>query len=302
MKTNRMFAIASVITCVVMASGAGQALAATTVYASYTGSQLGVTQRDQALNQTNAFSTGVTASGIAVGVSNDLYLAAGNHLYNYGTGGNLITDMTFPDPAINYTDVDVGGGHVVASYKGSQQGVTIRNYGLGQLHAFNTGFNINGIAAGANNNVYLASGNHLYDYNVNGTLITNMTFPDVGINYTDVDYGNGMVVASYTGSQRGVTLRDLGLGQTSFFGVAFEIDAIALGTNNDVYLASGNHLYDYALDGSLITDMTFPDSRIVYTGIAVAAPVPEPETYALMLASLGVLGFVARRKGAAAVA
>jgi hypothetical protein len=189
---------------------------------------------------------------------------------------------------------------VVASYKGSQQGVTIRNYGLGQLNSFNTGFDINGIAAGANNNVYLASGNHLYDYNINGTLITNMTFPDVGINYTDVDYGNGMVVASYTGSQRGVTLRDLGLGQTSFFSVAFEIDALALGTNNDVYLASGNHLYDYALNGALITDMTFPDSRIAYTGIAVAAPVPEPETYALMLAGLGVLGFVARRKGAAA--
>lgn len=29
---------------------------------------------------------------------------------------------------------------------------------------------------------------------------------------------------------------------------------------------------------------------------AVAAPIPEPRTYALMLAGLGVLGFLARRR------
>ncbi len=29
---------------------------------------------------------------------------------------------------------------------------------------------------------------------------------------------------------------------------------------------------------------------------SIAAPVPEPESYALMLAGLGVMGFVARRR------
>jgi hypothetical protein len=38
------------------------------------------------------------------------------------------------------------------------------------------------------------------------------------------------------------------------------------------------------------------DNLTLATGL-VAAPVPEPETYALLLSGLGVLGFVARRRG-----
>ncbi|NRR32887.1 PEP-CTERM sorting domain-containing protein [Oxalobacteraceae bacterium] len=272
--------------------------AATTVYATYTGSQLGVTERTESLSQTLSFATGVSASGIALGVSNDLYIAAGNQLINYGTNGTLINTMTFPDPSINYTDVDVGGGHVVASYNGSQQGFTVRDYALNQSNAVGTGFNISGIAAGINDHVYLASGNHLYDYLSNGTQVFNMTFPDAGINYTDIDYGNNMLVASYTGAQQGVTLRDLALNQNSSFSVGFNIDSLALGNNNDVFLTSGNHIYNYTLGGVQITDMTFPDSAIQYTGIAVTTPVPEPESIAMLLAGLGMLAWRSRRRAA----
>ncbi|MEQ6342371.1 MAG: FxDxF family PEP-CTERM protein [Gammaproteobacteria bacterium] len=265
------------------------------IYATYAGSQLGVTERTQALVQTGFFSTGVTASGIALGVNNDLYISAGNHLINYNINGTLINNMTFPDSAINYTDVAVGGGNVLASYNGSQMGFTVRDYSLNQLNAVTTGFNISGIAAGDSGHVYLASGNHLYDYMTNGTLVTNMTFPDAAINYTDIDYSNNMLVASYTGSQQGVTLRNLALNQTSFFGVTFNIDSLALGNNNDVFLASGNNLYNYTLGGTLITSMTFPDAGIRYTGIDVT-PVPEAESYAMMLVGLGLMGFMARRR------
>jgi hypothetical protein len=54
-----------------------------------------------------------------------------------------------------------------------------------------------------------------------------------------------------------------------------------------VYYLAVNGTADGALGGS-------------YGGVlgtqVVAAPVPEPETYALMLAGLGVLGFIARRR------
>lgn len=269
-----------------------------TVYASYSGSQLGVTQRTDGLAQTNYFGTGVQARGLALGANNDLYIAAGNHLINYSTSGALINDMAFPIASINYTDVDVGGGYVVASYNGSQLGFTVRDYALNQSNAVSTGFNINGIAAGDNNHVYLASGNHLYDYLTNGTQVTNMTFPDQGINYTDVAYGNNWVVASYAGSQHGVTLRNLALNQTSYFGVGFDIDRLTLGEHNDVYLTSGNSIYDYSLSGALITHMTFPDERISYTGIDAMAPVPEPDTAAMLLAGLGLVGWIARRRKA----
>jgi hypothetical protein len=33
-----------------------------------------------------------------------------------------------------------------------------------------------------------------------------------------------------------------------------------------------------------------------YGGNLVAAPIPEPETYAMMLAGLGVIGFLASRR------
>ena len=44
-------------------------------------------------------------------------------------------------------------------------------------------------------------------------------------------------------------------------------------------------------------DMDYNDHQFSFTN--VANPVPEPETYALMLAGLGVMGFVARRRKAA---
>ncbi|MCF7966388.1 hypothetical protein V3O24_16735 [Methylobacter sp. Wu8] len=263
MKKNRLL---NIIILIMMMTIAGQA-SADVVYASYTGSQQGVTVRDLKLNQLSFFNTGFNASGIAPGPNNDVYLASGNHLYNYSANGALITDMTFPDGGINYTSVAVSGDKVYASYTGSQQGVTVRDLKLNQLSFFNTGFNASGIAAGPNNDVYLASGNHLYNYKVDGTLITNMTFPIATINYTDVAVSGGKVYASYTGSQQGVTVRDLKLNQLSFFNTGFNASGISAGPNNNVYLASGNHLYDYNVNGTLITNMTFPISTINYTDV-----------------------------------
>ena len=70
--------------------------------------------------------------------------------------------------------------------------------------------------------------------------------------------------------------------------------------------ANGQNFFTVtAINGQLMTSVqltgingaTFEDVRQVRLGGFVTA-IPEPETYALMLAGLGVLGFVARRRKA----
>lgn len=61
------------------------------------------------------------------------------------------------------------------------------------------------------------------------------------------------------------------------------------------YMFSFYSGYQFSLDStSGAYAMAVHDGDIAY----VAAPVPEPETYAMMLAGLGLLGFVGRRKTA----
>jgi hypothetical protein len=158
------------------------------VYASYMGSQQGVTIRDvNTLNQYVFFNTGINASGISVASNNDIYLAAGNHLRRYSLSGALLVDMAFPDPAINYTDVAVGGNKIYASYTGSQLGFTIRDAStLAQLSYCTTGIQANGIAVDSSSNIYLAAGNHLRKYKANCTPLVDMAFPIASIIYTGV--------------------------------------------------------------------------------------------------------------------
>jgi hypothetical protein len=62
------------------------------------------------------------------------------------------------------------------------------------------------------------------------------------------------------------------------------------GATSATYVGSGN------FNRSLPTEI---DTRAVVTYNYVAAPVPEPETYAMMLAGLGLMGFVLRKRKAA---
>ena len=118
---------------------------------------------------------------------------------------------------------------VYASYNGSQKGFTVRDLRLNQTFFLNTGFDISGIAAGPNSDVYLTSANNIYHYKADGTLLQKMTFPDTGIKYIGITATSDRVYATYTGSQVGVTVRDLNLNQLSCFGTAFTASGIAAG-------------------------------------------------------------------------
>ena len=50
-------------------------------------------------------------------------------------------------------------------------------------------------------------------------------------------------------------------------------------------------------DAADIRSISFKGTGVVLDNLAVAQPVPEPETYAMLLAGLGLIGMAARRRG-----
>jgi hypothetical protein len=81
-------------------------------------------------------------------------------------------------------------------------------------------------------------------------------------------------------------------GTDGMFGTADDVGVGAWTTNgvhNTVTLDAGSYYYT-VLGGALGT------ASYVISSAATAAPVPEPETYALLGAGLGIVGFVASRR------
>lgn len=90
----------------------------------------------------------------------------------------------------------------------------------------------------------------------------------------------------------GATL--FGTGQVTFSNVQLDGTAFTASGSNWVYtgpVADAVHhiTFNYSLPTGNFAQYTA-------TAVMTAAPIPEPETYAMMLAGLGALGFVARRR------
>lgn len=109
--------------------------------------------------------------------------------------------------------------------------------------------------------------------------------------------------ALYSGSSTATISSDQGSTLASVNGLSISLAAGTywLGINHTVndgiwtYAFSSNGISDaIQLDGDTVTN---PDHRDMAFTISA---VPEPETYAMLLAGLGILGFAARRKRTAA--
>lgn len=118
-------------------------------------------------------------------------------------------------------------------------------------------------------------------YNVGG-VVSNL--------YADVKPGSNPAFGSYTDALVCASCRNGGSGafaSTLTFAVT---DATGISESNFV----ANHL-GFTFSADLIATATGVTGAVA-NGNLIAPPVPEPETYALMLAGLGALGFVARRR------
>ncbi|MCV2369547.1 FxDxF family PEP-CTERM protein [Roseateles oligotrophus] len=72
----------------------------------------------------------------------------------------------------------------------------------------------------------------------------------------------------------------------------FLFNGLSGNVTNSVSLTAGNYFYK-------VTGNAAGISGGAYTLTSTLQPIPEPTTYALLLAGLGVVGFVARRRNAA---
>ena len=79
----------------------------------------------------------------------------------------------------------------------------------------------------------------------------------------------GTIYASYTDSQRGVTVRDENLEQSDALSMDFAPSAIGDGIDGTFYTLSKNNIYHYDNKGAELAHFAWEDSTIKYTGVAL---------------------------------
>lgn len=138
-----------------------------------------------------------------------------------------------------------------------------------------------------------ATGYSFVDNTLSGLFNETYTFTALSSGtYSFLNYGSD-TIGNFTGNLFDVTaITSVGNFQTTFTGNAFWDTYTVTGAFN---LTQG-HQYAFSFSGDA-TGTHSPN----YQG-SVAAPVPEPETFAMLLAGLGLIGAVTRRRNKLSIA
>ena len=198
---------------------------------------------------------------------------------------------------------------------------------IGFLYTYTTGIGINDagqVAAGSKNDdsytgtVFITGPNGIGATPVDGL---GGAFP---FNYASGINGNGQVIGSaatgdlkqhaYVTGPDGVGTRDLGTLGGSVSDSSGINDAGQVVGSSEIAAGDYEHRHAFVADphSTGMADLNFlvsPPPGVTFTGAsainnmgqvaAIGSPIPEPKTYAMLLAGLGLLGFIARRRQAA---
>lgn len=195
-------------------------------------------------------------------------------------------------------------------------------YGVGQWQVtdvqvkFYTNFDQIGVPANNNQFNVPAAGDFKLSYFTNDAWFNPATAGATGLSNSNLTwnsvYGSG-------GTYSGIFAGEEQLGTYSYTGGTFNGTtsctgevcaprfwdlALSSGLVNDIQSGGYVSIHGAAADNNvtyLINQLTKPGAHpaIFITADAIAAPVPEPEAYAMFLAGLGLIGAISRRKKAA---
>jgi sugar lactone lactonase YvrE len=164
------------------------------LFVGYGGVENGVSVRDsRTLEQIRFTELPHAVGAVTAGGDNDFYVTVDDEVYRYSDSGEQLNVFKFGDPGLVYGDIAYSNSRIYVTYSGSQQGISVRDaVSLAQqLDFFEPGFTVSGIAAGANDDLYLTSANNIYRYSIDGTELGSFTFPNEGIDYQGIALGSG---------------------------------------------------------------------------------------------------------------